>query len=231
MSMSKPSAISGIKACVFDAYGTLFDVHSAVSSHRPRLGAAADGISSLWRSKQLEYTWLRSLMGHHADFWRVTADALDFALGSFEVSDSALRNDLLEAYLRLDCYPEVPSVLKTLKGLGLPLAILSNGSPAMLKSAVQSAGLENLLDGVWSVEEVGIFKPSPEVYRLATGHLNLPAEQIAFMSSNGWDCAGAASFGFQVAWINRFGQNPERLPFGPKVELKTLTELPQVFAP
>ena len=231
MNRFESAALFGIKSCVFDAYGTLFDVHSAVASHRSRLGADADGISALWRSKQLEYTWLRSLMGHHADFWRVTADALDFALGSFGVSDSALRNDLLDAYLRLDCYSEVPSVLKTLKGLGLPLAILSNGSPAMLKSAVQGAGIENLLDGVWSVEEVGIFKPSSEVYRLATAHLNLAAEQIAFMSSNGWDCAGAAAFGFQVAWINRFGQNPERLPFGPKVELKTLSELPQVLAP
>ena len=215
-----------IHACVFDAYGTLFDVHSAVGRHRGRLGAHADAISALWRSKQLEYTWLRSLMGHHADFWQVTGDALDFALEHHDVADAALRDDLMQAYLALDCYPEVPGVLEKLKGGGQRLAILSNGSPEMLKSAVASAGLEALIEEVLSVEAVGIYKPDPRVYGLATERLGLAPGQISFQSSNAWDVAGAAVFGFRVAWINRFGQVRERLPGTADAELDTLSGLP-----
>ena len=140
--MSTTPTISGIKACVFDAYGTLFDVHSAVGKHRERLGDIADQVSALWRTKQLEYTWLRSLMGHHADFWQVTQDALDYAFDMYKINDSDLRKDLIEAYLKLDCYSEVPGALSALKDRGLDIAILSNGTPTMLEAAVRNSRLE-----------------------------------------------------------------------------------------
>ena len=220
------SQFDTIKACVFDAYGTLFDVHSAVGQHRQRLGEAADQVSALWRSKQLEYTWLRSLMQQHTDFWQVTQDALDYALDSFAIDDQALREDLLQAYLQLSCYPEVPQVLQQLNNHGLRCAILSNGAPAMLQAAVANAGISASLAHVLSVEDVGIFKPAPQVYQLAVDRLGVSAEQICFQSSNAWDAFAAANFGFRVAWINRFGQRRERLPAQPDAELKTLRELP-----
>ena len=219
-----------IAACVFDAYGTLFDVHSAVGRHRQRLGERADAVSAVWRTKQLEYTWLRSLMQRHADFWQVTADALDFALDSFGVHDPALREDLLQAYLRLDCYPEVPALLDRLKSAGLKTAILSNGSPMMLEAAVAGSGLGDYLDAVLSVEDLGIYKPDPRVYQLAVDGLAVEPTRISFQSANAWDAAGAASFGFRVAWINRFNQRRERLPAGPDAELRTLAELPPLLA-
>jgi 2-haloacid dehalogenase len=219
-------AFTNIQACVFDAYGTLFDVHSAVARHRGRLGGQADALSALWRSKQLEYTWLRSLMGRHSDFWRVTRDALDYAFDHCEIADSALADALMTAYRRLACYPEVPAVLTRLKSHGFKLAILSNGSPTMLEDAVASAGLAELIDPLLSVEEVGIYKPDPRVYQLAVDRLGVPPQAISFQSSNAWDAAGAASFGFRVAWINRFGQRRERLPAGPDAELQDLNGLP-----
>lgn len=216
-----------VDACVFDAYGTLFDVHSAVAAHRDRLPAGrAERASELWRTRQLEYTWLRSLMRRHADFWQVTADALDFALAAVGAADDALRRDLLEAYLGLKGYPEVPSVLERLRAAGLRTAILSNGSPAMLAAAVEHAGLGKLLDAVWSIEEVGVFKPHPDVYRIATDRLKLESGRIVFLTANAWDAAGASVFGLRVAWINRTGQPPERLPGSIDAELRTLGELP-----
>jgi 2-haloacid dehalogenase len=144
--MSGNKTVEGIKACVFDAYGTLFDVHSAVGKHRNRLGDIADQVSMLWRTKQLEYTWLRSLMGHHADFWHVTLDALDFAFDKHSINDSDLHRDLMAAYLKLDCYPEVPETLSILKNRGFKLVILSNGTPVMLEAAVKNSGIENLIE-------------------------------------------------------------------------------------
>lgn len=220
------TTLTDIKACVFDAYGTLFDVHSAVAQHRSRLGAEADQVSALWRTKQLEYSWLRSLMRRHADFWQVTQDALDYALDHFSIEDNDLRNDLMQAYLQLDCYPEVPEVLSLLKQRGMQTAILSNGAPAMLQAGVDNARLSERLDYVLSVEEVGIFKPDPSVYQLAVDKLEVKPEQICFQSSNAWDAVAAASFGFRVAWINRFSQRRERIPYQPDAELKTLSELP-----
>ncbi|MCP3867677.1 MAG: haloacid dehalogenase type II [Gammaproteobacteria bacterium] len=214
------------QACVFDAYGTLFDVHSAVGRYRNQLGEAADTVSALWRTKQLEYTWLRSLMGAHADFWQVTGEALDYALDSSGIGDDPLRDNLMQAYLELKAYPEVKGVLRQLRDAGMKAAILSNGSPRMLESAVQGAGIEDLLDASLSVEPVGIYKPDPRVYELAVKHLRVDAGNISFMSSNAWDAAGAAHYGFRVAWVNRFGQRPERLPAGPHAELSTLAELP-----
>jgi 2-haloacid dehalogenase len=222
----KNSLIKGIKACVFDAYGTLFDVHSAVEKHRNRFGDIADQVSKTWRSKQLEYTWLRSLMGCHADFWRVTRDALDFTFEMHLIDDPDLHRDLMEAYLKIDCYPEVPEALSILKGRGFKLAILSNGTPSMLEAAVKSAGIENLIEKNFSVEAVGIFKPDPRVYQIAVDGLNVNSEEILFQSSNAWDAAGASAFGFNVAWVNRFGQSEERLPGRPTVEIKNLIQLP-----
>ena len=221
----------GIEACVFDAYGTLLDVHSAVGKHRARLGDKADAVSGMWRTKQLEYTWQRTILGRYVDFWRVTADGLDYALDANGVDDAALRDDLLHAYLNLDCYPEVHEVLSALRDAGLQTAILSNGSPMMLDAAVENAGIGNLLDAVLSVDELGMYKPSPEVYQLAMDELEVGRGQISFQSSNAWDAAAAATFGFRVAWCNRFGQVRERLPDAPDVEIRTLAELPAIVLP
>ena len=221
--------LNNIQACVFDAYGTLFDFHSAVGVHRARLGEIADRFSALWRTKQLEYTWLRSLMRAHADFWQVTQDALDYALDTFQITDDSLRRDLMDAYLHLECYPDVVPALEQLKRAGLQTAILSNGSPMMLDAAVKSARLEKLIARVLSVEEVGIYKPDPRVYQLAVDRLGVRADAISFQSSNAWDAVGAANVGLRVAWINRFSQRRERLPFTPDVELASLRELPSVL--
>ena len=221
----------GIEACVFDAYGTLFDVHSAVGQHRTRLGDRADAVSGLWRAKQREYTWQRTILERYVDFWRVTGDSLDYALEAHAVEDAALRDDLLHAYLSLDCYPEVREVLSTLKDAGLGTAILSNGSPMMLEAAVDSAGIGDLLDSVVSVDELGVYKPSPEVYHLAMDEVGAGRGQVSFQSSNAWDAAAAATFGFRVAWCNRFGQVRERLPDAPDVEIRTLDELPAIVLP
>lgn len=218
-----------IRACVFDAYGTLFDVHSAVARHQTALGSRAGAVSQMWRAKQLEYTWLRSLMGHYADFSAVTADALDYALEMHDIDNAALRDQLLLAYLTLDCYPEVPRVLRILSDSGMRLAILSNGSPTMLESAVSSAGLEGVFDAVLSVHELKIYKPDPRVYRLACEKLRVDPPDVMFQSSNAWDAVGAKAFGFNVLWINRFGQRPERLGFAPDSEGSDLAALPALL--
>lgn len=218
-----------IRAAVFDAYGTLFDVHSAAARHAEALGADRDRLSQIWRQKQLEYTWLRSLMDRYTNFWAVTEEALDYALSALGRDDPNLRGKLLEMYRHLDPYPEVQSTLQSLKDAGLKTAILSNGSPSMLDDAVNSAGLSPVLDEVISADVLGIFKPDPQVYRLAEETLDLPRERIAFMSSNAWDGAGAAAYGLRVVWINRFGQPPENLPASPEAELKDLTELPALL--
>ncbi len=220
------AAISGIRACVFDAYGTLFDVHSAAARCRDDLGDKADELSGIWRQKQLQYTWLRSLMGAHVDFWRVTGDALDYAMAAVELDDPAIRERLMDMYLQLDAYPEVPAVLGRLKDAGMTTAILSNGAPKMLEAAVRSAGLEDRLDRVLSIEDIGVYKPDPRVYRLAVDRTGVAAREICFMSSNAWDATGAAHFGFQVVWVNRFAQPPERLPGELKAEVADLTALP-----
>ena len=215
-----------VQACVFDAYGTLFDVHSAVGRHRQRLGADADRVSAMWRTKQLEYTWLRSLMGAYVDFWQITGDALDYALEAAQLSDGELRDSLMQAYLELECYPEVPAVLSALKADDMCTAVLSNGSPNMLNAAVQSADLGSLLDFVWSVDKRRIYKPYPDVYRMAVETLDVVPEAICFLSSNAWDVAGAAHFGFRAIWVNRFAQPRERLPGRATGELGSLEPLP-----
>lgn len=222
----KLSAFSDIAACVFDAYGTLFDVHSAAAREAEALGDKAKALSASWRQKQLEYTWLRSLMGRHLDFWQVTGDALDYAMALHGVADPALRERLMQLYRSLDAYPDVRPALQRLRAGGLKTAILSNGEPSMLRDAVGHAGIADLLDDVQSVEQVGIFKPDRRVYQLSVERLEVPAERIAFVSTNGWDAAGAGYFGFRVAWMNRFGMPAERLGNGPDAVIEGLDALP-----
>jgi 2-haloacid dehalogenase len=222
--------LSGIEACVFDAYGTLFDFNTAAAGARDELGADWQKLSDLWRLKQLQYTWLRGLAGHHAEFWQVTGDALDFALAQLKIERPGLRERLMQLYLQLGTYPEVPAMLRELRGRGMKLAILSNGSPPMLAAVVRNAGLEGIFDAVLSVEEVGVFKPHPSVYQLAARHLQLAAERICFLSSNGWDAFSAKAFGFRVLWCNRFGQTPERIPATPDGEIADLATLPVLLA-
>jgi 2-haloacid dehalogenase len=226
-----PPDLAGREACVFDAYGTLFDLNSAVRAESAHLGGrAAEELGALWRRKQLEYAWLRSLMRRHADFWQVTAEALEFSLATLgRAGDEALRARLLAAYRRLAPYPEVPAVLRRLKAHGVRTAVLSNGSPGMLEDAVAAAGLSGLVDQVLSVEEVAVFKPAPEVYHLAARRLGVPADKIVFLSSNGWDVHGAASFGFRAVWVNRAGAEGERLPGAPVAVAGSLAELPRLL--
>lgn len=220
--------LHGIEACVFDAYGTLFDVNSAARGAQDLLGKKWQPLAELWRAKQLQYTWLRGLAGHHADFWQVTGDALDFALSTLHLEGAMLRTRLMNLYLVLSAYPEAPDTLKRLKAAGMKLAVLSNGNPAMLASAVANAGIADLLDAVLSVEEVKVYKPHPSVYSLACDRFNLDAGSICFLSSNGWDAYSAKAFGFRVLWCNRLGQEPERIPETPDAQITTLAELPEI---
>lgn len=216
----------GIEACVFDAYGTVFDFATAASRCADELGDRTDRLTTLWRDKQLQYTWLRAVQGRHADFWQVTGDALDFSLDALELGRPALRKRLLDLYLTLDTFPEVPVVLRRLKKAGMRTAILSNGSPRMLEAAVKSAGLAGSFDAILSVEAVGVYKPHPKVYQLAVDQLGVSARGIAFQSSNGWDAYAASAFGMQVVWCNRYRQPAERLPGGPDREITSLAQLP-----
>ena len=223
------AALSGVKACVFDAYGTLFDFASAARSCQDVLGDRITAVTSLWRDKQLQYTWLRAVQGRHADFWQVTGDALDFTLETMAIDVPGLRDRLMALYLNLETFPEVHDVLRRLKQAKMPAAILSNGSPPMLDAVVKSAKLDGLLDAVLSVEQAGVFKPHPKVYQLAVDRLGVPAAQIAFQSSNAWDAHAASAFGMRVVWCNRYGQRRERIPGKPDCEVKTLADLPALL--
>jgi len=217
-----------IEACVFDAYGTLFDVNGAVRCAEDELGDCGQQLAVLWRTKQLQYTWLRSLTGHHADFWQVTGDALDFAMSTIRLRDAPLRERLMNSYLALSVYPDVTDALNRLKAAGMKLAILSNGAPTMLAKATSCAGIDQVLDAVLSVEEVQVYKPHPSVYALACEHLHLAAGQICFISSNGWDAYSAKAFGYRVVWCNRSGEGAEHIPQTPDAEIATLAELPEI---
>ena len=219
---------AGIQAGVFDAYGTLFDFASAAAACRELPRGKASELTRLWRDKQLQYTWLRAAQGRHADFWRVTGDALDYALEALQI-DRQLRDPLMQLYLRLAAFAEVPEVLRRLKRSTLKTAILSNGTPKMLKAAVTNAGLADTLDFVLSVEEAGVYKPHPKVYQLAADRLQLARPAILFVSSNGWDAHAASAFGFRVVWCNRYEQAKERLPGAPEREMPTLAELPALL--
>jgi 2-haloacid dehalogenase len=219
------TAISSCRAFVFDAYGTLFDVGSAIKRCQESLGDEADKLSELWRRKQLEYSWLRSLMGDFADFWTVTGDALDYSLAAIGKNDPILRSRLMETYLSLDTFPEVVKTLQTLKANGHKLAILSNGARHMLISAAKSSGILSLFDEILCVDELRTYKPHPSVYQLAVNKLELDAGEISFQSSNGWDIAGAGHFGFKTAWINRASLPVERLSHHADVILGGLDEI------
>jgi 2-haloacid dehalogenase len=213
---------------VFDAYGTLFDVHAAVRRHAAAVGADADRFSAFWRQKQLEYSWTRSLAGRFRDFWQLTEDALDTAFARFPAVDRRHREALLDAYRSLDSYPEVIDVLTRLKEAGASTAILSNGSQAMLEMAVRAARIAELLDDVLSVDAIALYKPSPQVYELATTRFRVFPEKISFQSSNRWDVAGATAFGFRTVWINRGGEGDEYRDLPPAVTLSSLEGLAEV---
>lgn len=210
---------------VFDAYGTLFDVHAAVRRHAAAVGPDAVRVSELWRQKQLEYSWVRSLMGRYLDFWTLTEHALDFALAAVPTADPSMRATLLDAYRRLDVYPEVPKVLAALKATGVRLAILSNGSPKMLASAAASAKIDDVLDEIISVDEVRTFKTAPAVYDLVATRFRVFPGAVSFQSSNRWDVAGATVAGFRTVWLNRSGQPDEYTDLPPAAVLPNLEGL------
>jgi 2-haloacid dehalogenase len=218
-------SFSDVRAVVFDAYGTLFDTTSAAQRSKDALGERWGPLAETWRAKQLQYTWLRGLQGRHADFAQVTADALDFALESLGIADPELRGRLLALYERADAYPDARETLARLRAAGRRTAVLSNGTPRMLGAAAAHAGLAPLLDLVLSIEEVGVFKPHPAVYRLAGERLGLEEARILFVSANGWDAFAASASGLRVAWCNRSRQPAERLPGAPDVVVRSLAEV------
>lgn len=223
-----------ITTCVFDAYGTLFDVAAAArqAASEPAFASIKDTwpqIAEHWRQKQLQYSWLRAVTGAHTDFWEVTQNGLDWALEkTSHDADPALRKRLLALYWELQAYPEVPAMLRALKEAGLNTAILSNGSPDMLQGAVDSAGLGETLDVSLSVESVGIFKPDASVYDLVGQHFGCAKSDVLFVSSNGWDAAAATGYGFETAWVNRAGDPVDRLPWTPAHELTDLAGIPDL---
>jgi 2-haloacid dehalogenase len=218
--------LEGIQACVFDAYGTLFNVASPVEKLASSIGDKATDVAKMWRQKQLEYTWLRSLMGSHADFWTVTRDALDHVLEVHNITETGLADELMTLYLKLDAYEEVAASLQAIRAKGKRCAVLSNGSPSMLDSALRHAGLEKLFEHVLSVEEVGIYKPSRRVYRLAMQRMQIQdAPSICFVSANAWDAQAAAQFGFQVVKIARVPSFNDRIPGRPTAVIESLASL------
>lgn len=222
-----------ITTCVFDAYGTLFDVAAAAREAaeepgRDELASCWQKLANDWRLKQLQYTWLRAVADAHGDFWDVTQDGLDWAMEANGLDDPELRERLLQLYWELSAYPEVPEMLGRLKAGGFATAILSNGSPKMLDGAVQSAGVGDVLDDVLSVESVGVFKPHKSVYDLVGGRFGCTSEEVLFVSSNGWDAAAASGYGFQTVWVNRAGEPMDRLPWRPPHVLKDLTTIPDL---
>lgn len=209
-----------VKACVFDVYGTLINLEADIQRYADMINSyeKVSAIIRLWRSKQLEYTWLRNIMQHYVSFWQITKDALDYALTAHDMNDYSFRDALLTSYIDPECYEEVIAGLQHIKTKQFKTAILSNGSPEMLFAAIRDTGMDHYIDSVLSVEEVQLFKPEPLVYQLAVDKMKLPKENIAYFSSNAWDVAGAASFGLSAIWVNRTQQLPERLPGKPCME-------------
>ena len=218
-----------IDLCVFDAYGTLFDFNSAVAKCRAAIGPKADSLSEMWRSKQIQYTWLRNSMGEYAPFSEVTRQALDHCLAAHNITDQSVREKLFNAYLALDPFPEVPAMLDRLKAAGKRLAILSNGNPWMLDPMVERSGLAKQFEAVLSVDAVKVFKVDPEAYRLVEARLGVKPDKVCFLSSNCWDAHGAAHFGFNVVWINRAQAPDDNLPGTLAGQLKDLSGLPALL--
>lgn len=229
MTAVSEAPLADTAAVIFDAYGTLLDVTAATRRLAGRLGDKAAPLASLWRQKQLEYTWLRSLRGDFVDFWHITGEALDYAMAVLGVDDTLLRSDLMALYLALDAYPSALPVLTALKSQGRKTAILSNGAMPMLVAACRNAGLDDFLDDLLSVDAVKVFKPHPNAYQLAVDRFREPPALITFVSANGWDAAGAAHFGFRTVWINRLGAEPERLPGVPEAVVGRLDAILPLF--
>jgi 2-haloacid dehalogenase len=224
------SSLTGIRACVFDAYGTIFDFASAVTRCPDIPDEKRGALTTLWRDKQLQYTWLRTLQNRYVDFWQVTGDALDFTLDSLGLDEPGLHARLMDLYLTLSAFPEVAQTLRRLREAGFRTAILSNGTPTMLATAVHGAGLEGLFDAVLSADAVGIYKTDPRVYEYALAQLGVAAAQVSFQSSNAWDAFAASAFGMRVIWCNRYGQRRERMPGSPDYEVRSLAELPTLLS-
>ena len=216
--------MKNIKAIIFDAYGTLFDVNSAAEKCKEKIGDRWESFANYWRTTQLEYTWLRSLMKKHKNFWQITEDSLDKSMETFQI-DKSLRNDLLSLYKELSPYPEVKNVLENLKNKSLKLAILSNGTPELLNHLVKSSDLENLFDDIFSVEEVKIYKPDPKVYDMPVNKYKVSKGEITFLSANTWDVSGAGNYGYNSIWVNRNNSVFDKLDYKPKNEVKNLKQL------
>ena len=220
--------MKNVKAIIFDAYGTLFDVNSAAEKCKDKIGDKWEGFANFWRTTQLEYTWLRSLMDRHKDFWQITEDSLDKSIKVFNI-DPSMRNELLNLYKILSPYKEVPETLKTLKEKKFKLAILSNGTPSLLDELVKSNHLDNLFDDIFSIEQVGVYKPSSRVYDLPIKKYNINKSEVAFLSANTWDVSGAGNYGYQSIWVNRNNNIFDNLDFRPKYQITDLNKLIQLI--
>ena len=220
--------MNDIKAIVFDAYGTLFDVNSAAEKCKGKIGDKWEGFANFWRTTQLEYTWLRSLMKRHKDFWQVTEDSLDKSMKAFKI-DSSMKSELLNLYKILSPYSEVNEVLKKLKEKNYKLAILSNGTPALLNELVKSNNLENIFDDLFSIEEVGIYKPDSKVYDIPIKKYQIKTNEVAFLSSNTWDVSGSGNYGYNAIWVNRNNSIFDNLDYTPKKEVKNLKQLLEII--
>jgi len=216
--------MKNIKVIIFDAYGTLFDVNSAAEKCKNKIGEKWENFANYWRTTQLEYTWLRSLMNRHKDFWSITEDSLDKSIDAFQI-DKSMRSELLNLYKILSPYPEVKETLKILKEKKYKLAILSNGTPTLLNELVKSNNLENLFDDIFSIEEVGIFKPSSKVYDIPIKKYKVSKEEIAFLSANTWDVSGGGNYGYNSIWVNRNNNIFDKLDYKPNKEIKNLNFL------
>ena len=213
-----------VKAIIFDAYGTLFDVNSAAEKCKDKIGDKWEPFANFWRTTQLEYTWLRSLMGRHKDFWQITEDSLDKSMKSFNINPS-MKNELLSLYKILSPYKEVPETLKTLKEKKFKLSILSNGTPSLLNELVKSSNLNNLFDDIFSIEEVRVYKPNSKVYDMPVKKYKIKKDEIAFLSANTWDVSGGGNYGYQAIWVNRNNNIFDNLDYKPKLEIKNLSGL------
>ena len=219
--------MKNIKAIIFDAYGTLFDVNSAAEKCKGKIGGKWEAFANFWRTTQLEYTWLRSLMERHKDFWLVTEDSLDKSMKAFDI-DLSMKKELLNLYKVLSTYKEVPETLKTLKEKNFKLAILSNGTPTLLNELVKSNNLENLFDDIFSIEEVGVYKPSSKVYDIPIKKYHIEKSEVAFLSANTWDVSGGGNYGYQSIWVNRNNTIFDNLDFKPKYQITDLNKLIQL---
>ena len=219
--------MENVKAIIFDAYGTLFDVNSAAEKCKDKIGEKWERFANFWRTTQLEYTWLRSLMNRHKDFWQVTEDSLDKSMRTFNI-DPSMRNELLDLYKILSPYKEVPETLKTLKEKKFKLAILSNGTPSLLDELVKSNHLDNLFDDIFSIEQVGVYKPSSRVYDMPIKKYNINKSEVAFLSANTWDVSGGGNYGYQSIWVNRNNTIFDNLDFEPKYQITDLNKLIQL---